>query len=814
MADSIWTEDLKTFADAIPAPVFVKTPDGRPVLVNSHARDFYGITQEDFLQKDMADLFGEERLSLFQITDADLLARGEDVEYREQVENAAGELRTLVSRKRLMTASSGQRFLVGIASDMTDYVELGEHHRWSLESSPQIPWMAKPDGAVEVIGSRWADVTGQLPEEASGEGWAEKVHPLDLPTVLEVWQEALVTGQPVELDFRVIDSTGASIWYRAVGSPRRNHCGEIIRWYGILENINDRKLAEEALRESEERFRLAAQATGLGIWDYDARTQTRSWSPEIKKMFGLPKDAPANPDLIRELLHIDDRSAFDNLLQKALGRRPDVEFNLELRFRRSGESQERWLSASASKMTDEEGCLTRILVTIRDITEQREASERLRHVALHDPLTGLPNRAFFQEALETAIAQGRAAGRRLGLLMLDIDHLKQINDAFGHGAGDDLLVMFGERLRRSVREDDVVARLGGDEFAVVLPDVSTRKDVILVAERIIAAMKEPFMLEDVSVDCRPSIGASSFPSHGANPEDLLKSADIALYSAKSMARGSWVFFRPQMLQETRNKRSRLALARGALADDLIAPFYQPKIELETGEVSGFEALLRWRRRSGSFSTPASIAPALEDFELAVELGDRILSRAIRDAQSWLNQGVEFGSIAINAGAAELQDKAFADRFLRQLDASGVPPSRFQLEVVETVFLGRGLAHVENTLRQLRQAGILIALDDFGTGYASLTHLQKFPVDILKIDRSFVQNIGSAEGNTAIVDAIVGLGANLGMGVVAEGIETLEQARHLRQIGCSYGQGYLFSRALPASQVPAFLGGSAQERLCA
>jgi diguanylate cyclase (GGDEF)-like protein len=389
--------------------------------------------------------------------------------------------------------------------------------------------------------------------------------------------------------------------------------------------------------------------------------------------------------------------------------------------------------------------------------------------------------------------------------LLDLDHFKEVNDTLGHDAGDALLQAFADRLRTSVRPSDVVARLGGDEFAIILIGCGS-EEAQAISGKIIASLRSPFIYEDRLLDCRASIGASTFPMHGVNPKELMKSADMALYSAKSSGRGTAKLFDP-VLRDTLQKRvSMLSLGRDALRGRQIFPFYQPKVNLSTDAVSGFEALLRWRHPRLGIRLPGTIAACFDDPELAVAISDRMIEQVVADMRCWLNQGLDFGSVAVNASAAEFRTGDFAEGILQQLKEADVPTSCFQLEVTETVFLGHGAECVERDLNLLSSEGVKIALDDFGTGYASLSHLRQFPVDIIKIDRSFVRDMLTNTDDIAIARAVINLGESLGMSVVAEGVETKDQEAQLRRMGCGYSQGFLYSEAFEGSRMPAYLRG--------
>lgn len=461
-------------------------------------------------------------------------------------------------------------------------------------------------------------------------------------------------------------------------------------------------------------------------------------------------------------------------------------------------AEEKWFESLISKLPDDDGQAIQFIVLSRDITHQKRVEAEVRWTATHDALTRLPNRSLFQERLDFLAEEARS---RFALLLLDIDDFKLVNDTLGHDAGDTLLITVAERLRRAVRPEDFIARLGGDEFAIILGGIQTEEGVAAASEKILDAVKAPWIYDGRVGDCRLSIGASMWPEQASEASELLKRADIALYAAKVQERGGLSIFKPSMRDEMQKRLSKMSLARRALEDDLIVPFYQPKVELISGKVVGFEALLRWRHPTRGTQMPATIDVAFEDLELARRLTDRMLSHALSDMRRWLDAGVDFGHVAINVTAADFKQKDFAERLLDRLNSHALPRQCLEVEVTETVFLGRGAEYVEHGLRTLSKGGVRIALDDFGTGYASLSHLKQFPVDIVKIDRSFLRDIHQDTHNTAIIKTVIGLGRSLGLDVVAEGVETLDQQSYLIGQGCKLGQGYLYGKAAPAAKVP-------------
>lgn len=472
------------------------------------------------------------------------------------------------------------------------------------------------------------------------------------------------------------------------------------------------------------------------------------------------------------------------------------------RLRRDGSSS--WWDVALSPIAGGEGGPTSLAATMKDVTDRELAQEQLRWAANHDPVTMLPNRSHFQQQLEAEFAAATASGGSFSLLLLDIHGCKSIDEPLGVEAADALMSDMASRMRAGIRRGDFAARIGGQDFAVILGGISNEQHLTAAAEAIFDRVSEPYFHEGTKLECQVTIGASIFPQHGATRPELTKNAETALQTARETGRGSLRVFEAALRCEMQRHDSMLSLARHALRDNRVVPFYQPKVDLRDGTLYGFEALLRWRHPTLGIQSPETIQAAFQDDRLAAAISNRMIAMILADMRLWLDAGIEFGHVAVNAAAAEFRRGDFAERLLGQLNSAGIAPERLQLEVTEGVFLGRGAEHVLRALKAMSAAGIQIALDDFGTGYASLSHLKQFPVSTIKIDRSFVSDLHEDAGDEAIVRALVGLGRNLGVDVVAEGIETPAQSAYLRKHLCTYGQGYLFGAAEAADAVPALI----------
>jgi diguanylate cyclase (GGDEF)-like protein len=432
-----------------------------------------------------------------------------------------------------------------------------------------------------------------------------------------------------------------------------------------------------------------------------------------------------------------------------------------------------------------------------------DSEARLAYLAQFDPLTGLPNRALLSDRFTQMIVLARRRGAPLGVLFIDLDDFKLVNDTQGHAAGDELLKETARRLLASVRQGDTVARISGDEFAVILGDMARPDDAALVAQKIIDKLGEAFAIRNQQVFITASIGIATFPGDGDNAETLLGAADAAMYRAKQAGRNAFQFFTADINQRTRARAQLGVELRHALERNEFSLAYQPKIDLASGQPSGAEALLRWNHPERGSVAPVEFIPVLEETGLIVQVGEWVLERACHDLKAWQASGRRVMPVAVNLSARQFRQQDLDTRIRAIVDAAGIAPSLIELEITESQLM-HDPEHATRVLRALGKAGLRVAIDDFGTGYSSLAYLTRFPLASLKIDRSFVAHVLSDEADATIVRTIVDMAHTLGFTVVAEGVESGGQADFLRALGCEQAQGFLFARPMPAAAFTAHI----------
>lgn len=622
----------------------------------------------------------------------------------------------------------------------------------------------------------------------------ELVHPDDRDRVLSQFLAELLRpgpGEPVE--FRMRHADGSWRHVEAVGSNRLDD--PTVRGMVInTRDITERMQAEEALRESEERFRGAFEHAPIGMAVVGQDTRIVRCNQALADMVGYSQDELIGRD-VGQLTHPDDRAASREKLD-ALFAGEISGYQLEKRYVHA-DGHAVSVSVSVSAMLSTDGKPQYSIGHIVDVTERKAVDELLTYQALHDPLTGLPNRGAFLDRLAVVQATTKGPAGRVAVLFLDLDHFKVINDSLGHGAGDQLLITIGERLRRTLRPNDSVARFGGDEFTVLCRDVRQPTAAARMAERILEAVARPVLLPQGEVFVTASIGIALSGRRSRASETLVRDADAAMYQAKKNGRARAEFFASDLRDRSLEQlHTNAALHRG-LERDEFRVHYQPVVHLETGQITGLEALLRWQHPERGLIQPGEFIGYAEETGLIVPIGTWILEHACFQLARWRAkpEGRDL-TISVNLSPRQLVEPSLPNAIARILKSTKVPPDALWLEITETTLM-YDTDSATRALRALRAQGVHFSIDDFGTGYSSLTHLKGLPIEALKVDQGFIDGLGRDSEDTAIVTGVVRLANALGLTTTAEGVETPQQLDYLRGLHCTYAQGNFLAPAQPA-----------------
>jgi diguanylate cyclase (GGDEF)-like protein/PAS domain S-box-containing protein len=570
----------------------------------------------------------------------------------------------------------------------------------------------------------------------------------------------------------------------------------------------ERKRGEKALRDSEERYAISVRGANDGLWDWDLRMGRIYESARWKAILGYsPHELDETADTWFSLVHPEDVDRLARAVQAHIDGRSD---HLECEHRVTHkDGSELWVLTRGVAMRDDEGTAYRMAGSLTDITSRKKAEARLLHDAFHDKLTGLPNRALCMDRLAHTITRTRRSlSRRFAVLFLDLDRFKLINDSLGHSFGDKLLRSFTTRVRALLRPSDTFARLGGDEFCILLEDVQTLQDAEVVAARILKSVEDPFIIQGQHIFSSVSIGIVESHPRYQQPEEMLRDADLAMYRAKNMGKARHAVFDTKLHAQAVARLDLETAMRYTLNKEEFELYYQPIVCLSSGDLVGFESLIRWNCPDRGMVPPSRFIPVAEESGLIVPIGNWALKEAVGELSSWgpLPAARNPVTVAVNLSPRQFLQPGLVECVRDILDTNGLDPSRLVLEITENAFIDYSSA-ARNTFAGLKKLGVHIHLDDFGTGFSSLSLLRQFPIDKLKIDRSFVLNMLHNKEDKEIVKAIVALGKSLDKGVIAEGIECAEQMDQLRSLGCEFGQGYYFARPDRASKRDIYSSGA-------
>jgi diguanylate cyclase (GGDEF)-like protein/PAS domain S-box-containing protein len=674
--------------------------------------------------------------------------------------------------------------------------------RLIMENAGDLIMMLDAEGRRLYASASYHSLFDDLEALRGSDSFAE-VHPADRDRVRGVFQETVATGVGQRCEFRLALKDRGVRYIESQGSVILDDSGKVSRVVLVSRDVTERKRAEEALRESEERKSLAVRGARLGTWDWHIPSGKVVVNERATRMLGYaPNELAPHIEAWRKLMHPEDQPRVMDLLAAHLEGRSEF-FEAELRLcARSGA----WvwvLNSGRVFERDAAGAPLRAAGTHLDISDRKAAEAHVEYLAHHDGLTGLPNRALLSDFMTQALAMADRDGRCLAVLFIDLDHFKTINDSLGHQIGDKLLKQVAARLRRCERRSDVLARLGGDEFVMVLNGIKDARNAANVAAKIIAALARPYRAGNQVLNTSCSIGISIYPDDGQSVHALMKNADMAMYHAKERGRNHYQFFSQEMGARA-DERLRLGNAlRQAMERDEFVVYYQPYVELASGHVTGVEALLRWRHPELGLLSPDRFIPLAEETGMIVTIGQWVLRTACEQMQTWRAAGIECPRVAVNLSARQFRQIGLAQQIAATLKKTGLEATALELEITESMAM-QDPERTKELLHELRAMGIGLSIDDFGTGYSSLSYLKVFPIRCLKIDRSFVDGIPRDPNDAAITRATIALAKILGLHVIAEGVETQAQQSFLRDAGCEHGQGFLFAAPGPPSEIEPLL----------
>ncbi len=798
---------LRAIMDGVPAPVAYIDREEHCHYVNRTFLQYFGLTAEQVAELRLRDVVGH---GIYQSAQA-MLSRaleGESTAFDRLVPGADGVRRWMTIRVVPDAGPSGE--VHGAFVLMNDIHGLKQAQEALRASEAELRLIMDNVPArvsyidrdyryrflnrhnEEWLGENRKELAGRRVAEVLGDERARQLQPL---------LDKVLLGQVVSTEMLLAQPAGDARWESIHYAPNRDSEGKVIGIYAVHTDIHDQKRNEDALRRANWMLSSHINNTPLAVLEWDRDFRLVRWSPQAENIFGWrAEEVLGMPIAGNQIVHEDDRESVTTLLSKLMSGEEPRATGLTRNHRKDGESI--WCEWYHSCLLDDQGRIVSILSFVQDVSSRIQAEERLQYMATRDALTGLPNRLLLHERLAQAIAQAKRHGRRVGVLFIDLDRFKNVNDTLGHRIGDELLKHVTQALSTALRDTDLLARLGGDEFMVIVEDFDDPSVLGRIAQKLQDAIAQPFQIEDHDIYVTSSIGISVYPDDSDDPEQLLKHADVAMYRSKELGRNTYQFLDADLAERRAKQHTLESALRAALKDGHLRLHYQPVLRVSDRSVIGAEALLRWNDPEHGNIPPQVFIPLAEESGLIHSLGEWVLRSAAEQCVQWRNAGLLL-TISVNLSARQFYREDLAQRISEIVREVGCEPSWIELEVTETSLM-HDLDAIRKVLHRLRDEGFTVAIDDFGTGYSSLTHLKHFPIDTLKIDISFIADLETDPGDAAITEAIIGLAKGLGLKVVAEGVGTRAQLEFLDKRGCQFFQGFWVSKPLPADQFETFV----------
>jgi diguanylate cyclase (GGDEF)-like protein/PAS domain S-box-containing protein len=799
---------LRAIMDGVPAPVAYIDREERCHYVNRTFVQFFGLAPEALVDLKLRDVVGH---GIYESAQAMVVRalEGESTAFDRLIAGANSVKRWMTVRVVPDTGPAGEvHGAFVLMNDIHGLKQAQEALRASeaelrliMDNVPARVAYIDRELRFRFVNGRNEAWLGESRKDLNGRRVEDVLGPARY-SLLEPLMARVLRGETIATEMLLPQhGTAESRWESIHYAPNRDGDGNVVGIYAVHGDIHDEKRNEEALRRVNWELSSHIGNTPLAVLEWDRDLHLVRWSEQAGNIFGFDGSEVLGMSLTdNPMLHDDEAGAMVDVVGKLMTGLEPRATGLTRNRRKDGETI--WCEWYHSALLGDDGQIVSILSFVQDVSARIRAEERLQHMATRDALTGLPNRLLLHERLSQAIAQARRGARRVGVLFIDLDRFKNVNDTLGHRIGDELLKHVTRALSATLRETDLLARLGGDEFMVIVEDFDDPQVLSRIAQKLLDAIAQPFRIEDHDIYVTSSIGIAVYPDDSDDPDELLKHADVAMYRSKELGRNTYQFL-DQNLAERRLKQHTLETAlRAALKEGRLELHYQPVVNIPDRAVVGAEALLRWHDAEHGDVPPQVFVPLAEEAGLIHSLGEWVLRTAAAQVAEWRRDGLPL-NVSVNLSARQFYREDLAQRIVDIVREAGCESSWLELEVTETSLL-HDLDAIRRVLHQLRDHGFRVAIDDFGTGYSSLTHLKHFPIDTLKIDISFIADLETDPGDAAITEAIIGLARGLGLKVVAEGVGTREQLEFLDARGCHCFQGFWVSKPLPPAKFVEFL----------